>query len=96
MILAQRHRSRKGSSIRATRPDSGRFAALQQKLADAVVTSPPLDFEGKKSGYNVLARAYEYVNYPLSGVGVNQVDSTKPRPSKANGQSLDQGKPFHP
>ena len=47
--------------------DSGRFAALQQKLADAVVTSPPLDFEGKKLGYNVLARAYEYVNYPLSG-----------------------------
>ena len=52
--------------------DSGRFAALQQKLADAVVTSPPWDFEGKKMGYNILARAYEYVNYPLSGVGVNQ------------------------
>jgi len=51
--------------------DSARFAALQQKLADAVVTSPPLDFEGKKLGYNILARAYEYVNYPLSGVGVN-------------------------
>jgi ABC-type nitrate/sulfonate/bicarbonate transport system substrate-binding protein len=51
--------------------DSARFAALQQKLADAVVTSPPLDFEGRKLGYNILARAYEYVNYPLSGVGVN-------------------------
>lgn len=52
-------------------PDSGRFAGLQQRLADAVVTSPPWDFEGKKSGYNVLARAYEYLNYPLSGVGLN-------------------------
>ena len=51
--------------------DAARFAALQQKLADAVVTSPPWDFEGKKIGYNVLARAYEYLNYPLSGVGVN-------------------------
>jgi NitT/TauT family transport system substrate-binding protein len=51
--------------------DSARFSALQQKLADAVVTSPPLDFEGKKLGYNILARAYEYVNYPLSGFGVN-------------------------
>src|SRR5919108_3246090 len=51
--------------------DSARFSALQQKLADAVVTSPPLDFEGRKLGYNILARAYEYVNYPLSGVGVN-------------------------
>jgi NitT/TauT family transport system substrate-binding protein len=52
-------------------PDSGRFAGLQQKLADAVVTSPPWDFEGEKSGYNVLARAYDYLNYPLSGLGVN-------------------------
>ncbi len=52
-------------------PDSGRFAGLQQRLADAVVTSPPWDFEGKKAGYNVLARAYEYLNYPLSGIGVN-------------------------
>ena len=51
--------------------DSGRFVGLQQKLADAVVTSPPWDFEGMKSGYNVLARAYEYLNYPLSGIGVN-------------------------
>jgi NitT/TauT family transport system substrate-binding protein len=52
-------------------PDSGRFAGLQQKLADAVVTSPPWDFEGKKVGYNIVARAYEYLNYPLSGVGLN-------------------------
>jgi NitT/TauT family transport system substrate-binding protein len=52
-------------------PDSGRFAGLQQRLADAVITSPPWDFEGKKLGYNILARAYEYLNYPLSGVGVN-------------------------
>jgi len=52
-------------------PDSGRFAGLQQKLADAVVTSPPWDFEGKKSGYNVLARAYDYLNYPLTGLGSN-------------------------
>jgi len=31
-------------------PDSGRFAGLQQRLADAVVTSPPWDFEGNKIG----------------------------------------------
>jgi ABC-type nitrate/sulfonate/bicarbonate transport system substrate-binding protein len=51
--------------------DSARFGALQQRLADVVVTSPPWDFEGEKMGYNILARAYEYLNYPLSGVGVN-------------------------
>jgi NitT/TauT family transport system substrate-binding protein len=52
-------------------PDSGRFAGLQQRLADAVVTSPPWDFEGRKIGYNILARAYEYLNYPLSGIGAH-------------------------
>jgi ABC-type nitrate/sulfonate/bicarbonate transport system substrate-binding protein len=52
--------------------DSGRFTALQQNLADMVVTSPPWDFEGKKLGYNILARAYEHVNYPLAGLGINQ------------------------
>ena len=52
--------------------DSGRFNALQQNLADMVVTSPPWDFEGKKLGYNILARAYEHVNYPLAGLGANQ------------------------
>ena len=52
--------------------DSGRFNALQQNLADMVVTSPPWDFEGRKLGYTILARAYEHVNYPLAGLGVNQ------------------------
>ena len=77
-------------------PDSGRFAGLQQKLADAVVTSPPWDFEGKKSGFNVLARAYEYLNYPLSGVGLNaKSHSAKPRSGEAHDPSPDQGKPLH-
>ncbi len=60
--------------------DSGRFNALQQNLADMVVTSPPWDFEGKKLGYNILARAYEHVNYPLAGVGVNQKSLQNNRP----------------
>ncbi len=52
--------------------DSGRFAGLLQGLVDMVVTSPPWDFEGKRLGYNILARAYEHVNYPLAGLGVNE------------------------
>lgn len=51
--------------------DAGRFAALQQGLAEVVVTSPPWDFEGKKMGYAMLARAYDYLTYPLSGLGAN-------------------------
>ncbi len=51
--------------------DASRLAGLQKGLVDAAMTSPPYDFEGKKMGYVILARAYEYVNYPLSGLGVN-------------------------
>ena len=76
-------------------PDSGRFAGLQQRLADAVVTSPPWDFEGNKIGYNILARAYEYLNYPLSGVGVNVIDPAKARSSQALRSGLDPSQPFH-
>ena len=52
-------------------PDSSRFAALQQGLTDVVVTSPPFDFKGQKMGYNILARAYDYLNFPLSGLGAS-------------------------
>jgi ABC-type nitrate/sulfonate/bicarbonate transport system substrate-binding protein len=76
-------------------PDSGRFAGLQQKLADAVITSPPWDFEGKKSGYNVLARAYEYLNYPLSGRRKRNVNPAKPRSSKTHDYGVNQGESFH-
>ena len=51
--------------------DAGRLAGLQTGLVDAAMASPPWDFEAKKMGYVVLARAYEYLNYPLSGLGVN-------------------------
>ncbi len=51
--------------------DSGRLAGLQKGLVDAAMASPPWDFEAKKMGFVVLGRAYEYLNYPLSGLGVN-------------------------
>jgi len=51
--------------------DAGRLAGLQKGLVDAAMASPPWDFEAKKMGYVVLGRAYEYLNYPLSGLGVN-------------------------
>lgn len=51
--------------------ESALFAALQKGLTDAVVIAPPWDFEGKKMGYKILARAYDFVNFPLSGLGAS-------------------------
>jgi NitT/TauT family transport system substrate-binding protein len=48
-----------------------RFAALKQGLIAAAVVSPPLDSEGKKVGFNVIARAYELFSFPQAGLGVH-------------------------
>ena len=48
-----------------------RFAALRQGLIAAAVVSPPLDSEGKKVGFNVIARAYELFNFSQAGLGVH-------------------------
>ena len=48
-----------------------RFAVLKQGLIAAAVVSPPLDSEGKKVGFNVIARAYELFNFPQAGLGVH-------------------------
>jgi len=46
----------------------GRLARLQQGLIEATVVPVPLDFQAKKLGLNVLARAYEIFTYPEGGL----------------------------
>ena len=49
-------------------PDSARLAALKEKLIDVAVASPPADAQGKKMGFNILARAHEVFRYPAIGL----------------------------
>jgi NitT/TauT family transport system substrate-binding protein len=51
--------------------DQARFAALKEGIVDVAIISPPADIEGKKIGFNVLARAYEVFNLPFIGLGAN-------------------------
>jgi ABC-type nitrate/sulfonate/bicarbonate transport system substrate-binding protein len=44
---------------------------MKQGLADAAMVPPPFDFEGKKLGYTVLARTYEILSFPQSGLTVH-------------------------
>jgi NitT/TauT family transport system substrate-binding protein len=46
----------------------GRLARLQQGLIDATVVPVPFDFQARKLGLNVLARAYEIFTYPEGGL----------------------------
>jgi ABC-type nitrate/sulfonate/bicarbonate transport system substrate-binding protein len=62
-------------------PVEARFAALTQGLIDATLLAPPLDFEAKKRGFNVLARADEILIFPETGL-VSGVKKIQERPDE--------------
>ena len=59
----------------------GRFASMKQGLTAATLGSPPIDFQGKKLGFVVLARAHELFSYPISGL-VASVKKITERPDE--------------
>lgn len=71
----------KEMKIVALGADRARFAALQEGVVDVAVVSPPVDSEGKRVGFNVLARAYELFSFPFIGLGAN-VKKIKERPDE--------------
>jgi len=71
----------KDMKIVALGADRARFAALKEKVVDVAVISPPADSEGKKLGFNVLARAYELFSFPFIGIGTN-TNKIKVRPDE--------------
>jgi len=61
--------------------DRARFTALKEGIVDVAVISPPADVEGKKMGFNVLARAYELFTLPFVGLGAS-TKTIKERPDE--------------
>jgi ABC-type nitrate/sulfonate/bicarbonate transport system substrate-binding protein len=52
----------------AVGPPDARYAALTQGLVEGAILGPPLDFEARKQGYNILARADEVIVLPETGL----------------------------
>jgi NitT/TauT family transport system substrate-binding protein len=61
----------KQMKVVALGPDRARFAALREGIVDVAVIAPPMDSEGRKAGFNVLARAYEIFTFPFVGMGTS-------------------------
>ncbi|MSP38542.1 MAG: ABC transporter substrate-binding protein [Deltaproteobacteria bacterium] len=61
----------KEMKIVALGADQARFFALKEGIVDVIVISPPADVEGRKLGFQVLARAYELFKFPFVGLGAN-------------------------
>ena len=63
--------------------DSARLAALQEGLVDAAVIAPPADAQARRLGFNVLARANDFLRFPHIGLGTsNRVIKEKPQELK--------------
>jgi NitT/TauT family transport system substrate-binding protein len=65
----------------AVGPPDARFAALSQGLVDAAVLGPPLDFEARKQGFNILARAHDVFVFPETGL-VTSVKKIQEKPDE--------------
>ena len=52
----------------AVGPPDARYAALTQSLVEAAILGPPLDFEARKQGYNILSRADDVMVLPETGL----------------------------
>lgn len=51
--------------------DGARLAALKEGVVDAIIVAPPIDYEAKKLGFNVLVRTGELFQFPYNGLGTN-------------------------
>ena len=61
----------KDIKVVALGPAAARLSALKENIVEIAVISPPGDEEGRKLGFNVLARAYELFSFPFVGLGTN-------------------------
>ena len=61
----------KEMKILALGADAGRFSGLKEGIVDVIVISPPADSEGRKLGFQVLARSWELFKFPFVGLGTN-------------------------
>jgi NitT/TauT family transport system substrate-binding protein len=63
--------------------DSARLAALQGQLVDAAVIAPPADGQARRLGFNILARANEFLKFPHIGLGTSlRIIKEKPQELK--------------
>ena len=51
--------------------DAARLSALKEGVVEAIMVAPPVDFEAKKMGFNILSRAGDILRFPYNGLAAN-------------------------
>jgi NitT/TauT family transport system substrate-binding protein len=85
----------KEMKILALGSDAARFSALKEGIVDVIVISPPADTEGRKWGFQVLARAYELFKFPFVGLGEPEENQRKARRNQKDAQGANQGQSLY-
>jgi NitT/TauT family transport system substrate-binding protein len=48
--------------------DAARLTALKEGVIDVMIVAPPVDFEAKRMGFNIISRAGEIFRFPYNGL----------------------------
>jgi len=48
--------------------DAARLTALREGVIDAMIVAPPVDFEAKRMGFNIISRAGDIFRFPYNGL----------------------------
>jgi NitT/TauT family transport system substrate-binding protein len=51
--------------------DAARLSALREGVVEAIMVAPPVDFEAKKMGFNILSRAGDILRFPYNGLAAS-------------------------
>jgi ABC-type nitrate/sulfonate/bicarbonate transport system substrate-binding protein len=51
--------------------DSARLTALKEGVIDVMIVAPPVDFEAKRMGFNIISRAGDIFRYPYNGLATS-------------------------
>jgi ABC-type nitrate/sulfonate/bicarbonate transport system substrate-binding protein len=51
--------------------DGARLTALKEGVIDVMIVAPPVDFEAKRMGFNIISRAGDIFRYPYNGLATS-------------------------
>ncbi len=78
----------------AVGPPDARYAALTQGLVEAAILGPPLDFEARKQGYNILVAGRRSDGSPRDRLGHRRQENSMTSPMRSSALFAPASKPI--
>ena len=76
--------------------DAARLTALKEGVIDVMIVAPPVDFEAKRMGFNIISRAGDIFRFPYNGLATGMKKlSERARRGKARAASDAEGEQLY-